>query len=1022
MADTQRLRRVLKEGVSITALCVFAAPAVAQTAGAPSAASAGQDASQEAGGTSDAVTKEIIVTGRRAALQSADQRKKNAEVIIDSVVADEAGKLPDNSITEVLQRVSGVAIVRFAALGDPDHFSVEGSGVQVRGLSGVASRLNGREVFGANGGRSLLWGDVTPELMAAVDVYKSSSADQIEGGTGGSIDLRTKMPFDYKRGVHFAASGNYSRGDLVKKNDYDISGLITGNWDTGIGRIGVLVDAASSKLTSLSNFIRMEPYYRTHVGSSDYFIPGGYDYGDDRYKRNRSGIYAAVQWSPSSDLEFTSYYFQSRYHSTTEGVGEFVTSQTLGLDPTTSVFDSGKGLLYSPNLFQRDTGTFLPNGASISAGGNTGVSDGTSKTREISNTFKWTTANGHLAIRGGFDNILAASQSDGLNLFRNFSWPTNYGLDLRGKYPTVTLPSSFSAANFLDPTRYTWSAAMPHNEDNRGLMNAVNLDAEWKFDNSFIRSVEVGGRWARRTERDFSNGYAWTALGAGWNQTPVISFANTPNDIEAHTFGDFFHGQAVLPGVQLAQSIELTRSLIHPAEYAQIFTAPPVSFCGAFSWSNSQFFNGTCPGTLSGHTYGGAPGRTPGFILPQDQTDYTTVTKAGYIMTRFGTEWGPSSLTGNAGLRVVKVENSSFGFYQQGQTLFIRGGKTYTLANKADVVGGGAEFTKYLPAINVNYSPVQSVKIRAAYNITMDNASFGALRASGGLGVSTTPNPANAGLPTGAQNLPGIFANYTTTTGNPKLKPVMSNNYDLSFEWYPRSGTTFHMAAFYKHITNLYIYSQTQQPVTAYFADGTTENAIASATDVKNADKAATVKGIEIGGRLFLDRLPGLLKGLGVEANYTYIDSKNPGDLYYDINSVEHHDATMQGLSKHNYNATLLYEHDPFSLRVAYSWRSRYLQSTNANGTNPTYQYYAGPGSPATQTHIALPTYGSAYGQVDAGIYVKVNPHLSVNLQGTNILNATQKTLMGGYEGGRFYVRSWFQSDRRFSIGANVNF
>jgi outer membrane receptor for ferrienterochelin and colicin len=116
---------------------------------------------QSRGTINPADSAAIVVTGRSAALESAENRKKNAATIVDSVVADDAGKLPDNSITEVLQRVPGVTIVRFAAI-NPDHYSVEGSGIQIRGLSGVASRLNGREIFSANGGRSLLWGDVTP--------------------------------------------------------------------------------------------------------------------------------------------------------------------------------------------------------------------------------------------------------------------------------------------------------------------------------------------------------------------------------------------------------------------------------------------------------------------------------------------------------------------------------------------------------------------------------------------------------------------------------------------------------------------------------------------------------------------------------------------------------------------------------------------------------------------------------------------------------------------------------------------
>jgi hypothetical protein len=66
--------------------------------------------------------------------------------------------------------------------------------------------------------------------MQAVDVYKSSSADQIEGGTGGSVDLRTKLPFDFKKGLHFAGSGDLSYGDLALKTDYSVSGMVAGKW------------------------------------------------------------------------------------------------------------------------------------------------------------------------------------------------------------------------------------------------------------------------------------------------------------------------------------------------------------------------------------------------------------------------------------------------------------------------------------------------------------------------------------------------------------------------------------------------------------------------------------------------------------------------------------------------------------------------------------------------------------------------------------------------------------------------
>jgi TonB-dependent receptor len=371
-------------------------------------------------------------------------------------------------------------------------------------------------------------------------------------------------------------------------------------------------------------------------------------------------------------------------------------------------------------------------------------------------------------------------------------------------------------------------------------------------------------------------------------------------------------------------------------------------------------------------------------------------------------------------VRVVRLRNESTGYYQQNVATFVRNGQLTTLAEHKALRTDGDKFTRVLPSVNLAFGPSEAVKLRASYNITMDNASFYALRASGSLGVTTLTNPNNPPAP--APQLPPIFVNYTTSSGDPTLKPAMSNNFDLSAEWYPRQGTTFHVAAFYKRITNLPIYALTQNPVTVYFAGGTSSEELATTTDVANAAKAATVKGIEIGGRTFFDMLPGILSGFGVEANYTFIDSKNPGDLYKDIDGVSHNDAPLQGLSKHNFNLTLLYEKKWLSARVAYSWRSRYLQSTNANGTSPFYTFVASPGTPGLGVQTSLPVYGDANGQLDAGVRFKLTDNLSVGVQGTNLLNTTTKTSMGGYPGGELHTRSWFQADRRISFGMNVAF
>jgi hypothetical protein len=117
----------------------------------------------------------------------------------------------------------------------------------------------------------------------------------------------------------------------------------------------------------------------------------------------------------------------------------------------------------------------------------------------------------------------------------------------------------------------------------------------------------------------------------------------------------------------------------------------------------------------------------------------------------------------------------------------------------------------------------------------------------------------------------------------------------------------------------------------------------------------------------------------------------------------------------------LLYERKTVSARIAYSWRSRYLQSTNSNGTNPTYNYYSAPGV-ATPIQIALPIYGANYGQLEAGVRFKVTENFSFSVQGTNLTNSMQRTLMGGYPSDKLYGRSWFQTDRRISTGISLAF
>ena len=343
MANSNRLRRVLEAGVSITALCMIAAPAVAQTAIASASGVTGQGTSQDTAGTPDvqAGAKDVVITGVRKALESARTRKKNADTVIDSISATDIGAFPDKSVAEALQRVPGITVTRFAISTDTAHFTTEPSGVLVRGLPQVRNEFNGHDTFSANGGRALSWGDVPAELLGAVDVYKNQTAELIEGGIAGTVDLRTRLPFDASgQVIQVGVKENY--GDIAKKFTPDASAYYSNRWQTGIGEFGLMGDIAYSQVRTGSLGLQS---YRAGIftggmipGSADatsvfgkgtVVIPSSLSLLDDRFNRKRTGIAAAAQWR-SDDHKWlvTTQYLRSNYNNTMQehgfGVGGLV--------------------------------------------------------------------------------------------------------------------------------------------------------------------------------------------------------------------------------------------------------------------------------------------------------------------------------------------------------------------------------------------------------------------------------------------------------------------------------------------------------------------------------------------------------------------------------------------------------------------------------------------------------------------------------------------------------------------------
>ncbi len=365
---------------------------------------------------------------------------------------------------------------------------------------------------------------------------------------------------------------------------------------------------------------------------------------------------------------------------------------------------------------------------------------------------------------------------------------------------------------------------------------------------------------------------------------------------------------------------------------------------------------------------------------------------------------------GNFGVRVVKIENKSRGNFIQGAEILPAGaGNGFPSAYYPRA--GGRTTSRALPAFNIRFRPTDQFFIRAAYTVTLDEPTFYDLRANGsdGATVTTSTDPVTKKVV-----VTGIT--YQSNSGNPSLRPQISHNSDLSFEWYPKSSTSAHLSLFYKKLNDTIVYGNTLQEVPFQNTDGTFSYFPAKVNADFNASQAATVKGVELGGRTFFDMLPSPFNGLGIEGNYTHINDNNPGDQYVDISGVTRHNVPIVGLSNNSYNLALMFEKVQWSVRLAYNWRSQYLMTTNSNGTNGSYTYYPAAGAAGQTIGISLPIYADAYGELDFGATFRPTNHFAVALDLNNLTNETAKTLMGGYPNNAEYVRSWFTSDRRVML------
>ncbi|HKF98697.1 MAG TPA: TonB-dependent receptor plug domain-containing protein, partial [Steroidobacteraceae bacterium] len=234
--------------VSMALLAAAAASAMAAESTAAPAENAGAQgptkSATDSGGTDQGPAQKpqletIVITGVRESQEKAIEVKRLAPSIQDSISAENIGQLPDVTITDALQRITGVQINRDGGVG---------TSVDVRGLPQVGTMLNG-EAFITPDQIDSQQPDFTTlpaTLFNQVDVIKSPTSAQTTTGISGAIDLHTYRPWDLPTGFTYAYSLNGQKGDVTKKTGKQGNGLISYNGD---GRWGLQLSADYSDTT-----------------------------------------------------------------------------------------------------------------------------------------------------------------------------------------------------------------------------------------------------------------------------------------------------------------------------------------------------------------------------------------------------------------------------------------------------------------------------------------------------------------------------------------------------------------------------------------------------------------------------------------------------------------------------------------------------------------------------------------------------------------------------------------------------
>jgi TonB-dependent receptor len=938
----------------------------------------------------DTAVAEVVVTGIRQSLQSSVAMKKNTMEVVDSIRAEDIGKLPDPNVAETLTRVPGVQGYRYGGEG-ASPVGV-GSGLTIRGLSGqTASQVDGRVYFTAGGSEFNIEAAI-PGMISGLDVYKNPSAEHIEGGIGGLVDVRTRRPLDLKGFTASAAiSGKYN--DMVKSLQPEYFGLIANRWNVGDGEMGLLLAgnyqkswnrsdnapgpgganlrrsaAANSSdcsaanlggaynaalasrsdlncLISISNAdaLAMTPAQRANLIN---FAGVQVNENEEDIQRTRKGLNGAFQWKPKSNLEFyvdgnyNSYLYHQSYRFLNSSDSRYVQNLTTTPFSTTEGLTSrnangGEDAILAGQRFA--SGTFV--GSTFSSTG--GEEHRLYKTWILAGGSKWSPTD-DLDLKLDLSYVKADQHQDNRAVVMvprtGLAWNTTRSIGLPQQVsisgPDLGSPGTWTMLNYANGTNNVY--------DDAGL--AAQFDGKYKLHDSFIEDIKFGTRYYRKKSKFYNysfNGKNLTTDGLGLT-------ANQSNGIFATSVADLVNGSH-------------TNWLGGDAGYG-----------GGFLTFNPDALLGD--NVRNRFPLAGIPAEDslPEVVLSRRLA--TEETFAGYGVADFS--FLNDKIRGNVGVRVVHTN--------------------------LDAEARIADSSSGVPVIVPNKSSNAYTDVLPTFNVTGYITPDTLLRFGYGQGL-TRPNVGDIN--------PTISVNSTIGTGsrgNADLQPLRADSYDLSFEKYFNGTSYVSVAAFYKKIDGFVLGVDSCQTVPTAGPITAQSNSCPAGqyqiTTPTNADPG-TAKGVEVAFQTFFDYafLPHVLKNFGVQGSYTHVKTELPVKLSGSTGPTTIVRQPFQ--SDDNYSIAGLYESGFMSARLVYTYRSDFVLF----GISP---------NPIDGRYL------KGYGLLDASVNFNLRKDLTLSLTASNITNKAPQRYVGepdhGYD--TDILRQSFMNGRIYGVSLRYKF